>query len=355
MTKNSGVTSDAIDLFFLDEVIREILDSWSSDSFLDREAAEKGFAIIAGWLRKGGTPEDGPSVLSDRLLTRRLAEVLLHGIINRWRRHDGSGDAQACMQVLSRLQGIPGDALSEHGDPFASRLADPDGFELVVQLGHDLRSPLTSITFLAETLRSGHSGPLTEHQKTQMGLIYSAAVGLNSVVDDVVDLARAGGDPLDGEPEAFSLHAILESVRGVVQPLADVKEVEFRTEVATHDRVRGHPLAIRRILQNLVINGLKFTEHGWVRASVAPMGPDRVEFSVRDTGRGITPENQERLYQPFRRSLGREGSFFSSSGLGLSIVRRLLIAMDSDLELETRPDWGTRFYFSLDLPTITHF
>lgn len=355
MTKNPGTASDTAAFSFLDEVIREILDSWSSDTFLDQETARKEFAIIADWLRAGGGPEDGPCVLSDRLLTRRLAEVLLQGVIAHWRKRGGDGDPRAYMEVISDLQGIPRGTLSEHADAFASRLTDPDGFELMVQLGHDLRSPLTSITFLAETLRSGHSGPLTDHQKTQMGLIYSASVGLNSIVDDVVDLARAGGDPLEGEPETFSLHAILESVREVVQPLADAKGVECRTEVAAHDRVRGHPLAIRRILRNLVINGLEFTEHGWVRASVSPIGPDRLEFSVRDTGRGITPENQEKLYQPFRRSPGREGSFFSSSGLGLSIVRRLLIAMGSDLELETRPDWGTRFFFSLDLPAVTHF
>ena len=354
MTSDFGTSTRARSLAFLGEVIQDILDSWSRDSFLDREAAETEFRAIAAWLRGEGDSLESPGVLSDRLLTRRLSEVLLQGVISHWRRHQG-GDPEAYMEVLSRLQAIPGGALSEHGDAFASRLADPDGFELVVELGHDLRSPLTSITFLAETLRSGHSGSLTDHQKAQLALIYSASLGLTSVVQDVVDLARAGGDPLEGEPEAFSLHAILESVREVVQPLAEAKGVEFRTEVSTHDRVQGHPLAIRRILQNLVINGLKFTDHGWVRASVAPAGAGQVEFSVRDTGRGIPRENQERLYQPFRRSMGREGSFFSSSGLGLSIVRRLLLAMGSDLELETRPDWGTRFHFSLDLPPVTHF
>lgn len=355
MRKNAGGASRTVSLSFLDEVIQDILESWSPDSFLEKRAAKAELRAIADWVKEEEKPDPGPRVLSDRLLTRRLAEVLLHGVLNHWREKGQDGDPSAYMRVLSGLQSLPTGALPDHGGAMASRLADPDGFELVVQLGHDLRSPLASITFLAETLRSGQSGPLTDHQRVQMGLIYSASVGLNSVVDDVVDLARAGGDPLEGEPEPFSLHAILESVRGVVQPLADAKGVEFRTEVTAHDRVRGHPLAIRRILQNLVINGLKFTEHGWVEASVAPAGRDRVEFSVRDTGRGISEENMERLYQPFRRSPGREGSFFSSSGLGLAIVRRLLLAMESDLELETRPDWGTRFHFFLDLPTVTHY
>lgn len=355
MSKSRPAVSETRSLSFLDEVIREILQSWSSDSFLDRELAEREFRALVEWLQTGREAEERPSVLSDRLLSRRLAEVLLRGILTHWRETGGANDSRPYMEALSSLNRLSQAALPEHGDAFASRLADPDGFELVVQLGHDLRSPLTSITFLAETLRSGFSGPLTEHQRVQVGLIYSASLGLTSIVQDVVDLARAGGDPLETEVEAFSLHALLESVREVVQPLADSKSVEFRTEVNTHDRVRGHPMAINRVLLNLAINGLKFTEHGWVRVSVTSAKKDHIEFSVRDTGRGIPPENQARLYEPFRRSAGRDGSFFSSSGLGLTIVRRLLIAMDSELEFETRSDWGTRFFFVLKAPPVTSF
>ena len=358
MTDNRGATvTNQPSLAFLDEVIGEILESWTDDSFLDRESAEKELRSIAEWLRSGAGEESEPGVLSDRLLTRRLGEVLLHGVLSHWQEggdHE-PGEAEAYMETLSALHRLPWILLPEHGDAFANRLADPDGFELVVQLGHDLRSPLTSITFLAETLRSGHSGPLTDHQKAQLGLIYSASVGLSTVVADVVDLGRAGGDPLEAEPEAFSIHSILESVRGVVQPLADAKGVEFRTRITAHDRVRGHPLALNRVLLNLAINGLKFTEHGWVEIAVSPAGPDRVEFGVRDTGRGISRENQKKLFEPFRKAPERKGSFFSSSGLGLSIVRRLLLAMGSDLELETRPDWGSRFHFTLDLPAVTTF
>ena len=119
--------------------------------------------------------------------------------------------------------------------------------------------------------------------------------------------------------------------------------------------VLGYSLALSRVLANLVVNGLKFTEHGWVEVSANPAGPERVEFSVRDTGRGISEENQLKLYAPFRKSSSRKGSFFSSSGLGLSISRRLLLAMGSELELETRPDWGTRFHFTLHLPPVPYF
>lgn len=342
-------------LAFLDDVIRDILDSWTEDNFLDRESAARELEAIARWLRSGVRDGDEPGFLSDRLLTRRLAEVLLHGVVNHWRKHGEPDRAQEYMEALASLQRLPWMLLPEHGDAFRNRLADPDGFELVLQLGHDLRSPLTSITFLAETLLNGQSGPLTEQQKAQLGLIYSASVGLSSIVADVVDLGRAGGDPLDGDMEAFSIHSIVESVRQVVQPQADAKKVEFRTKITAHDRVRGHPLALNRVLLNLAINGLKFTEHGWVELSVSPAGVDLVEFGVRDTGPGIPEESRDKLFQPFRKAPERKGSFFSSSGLGLAIVRRLLLSMGSELELETEPDWGTRFHFTLELPIVKTF
>jgi signal transduction histidine kinase len=344
---------EVLSLAFLDEVTQEVLDSWGEDAFLDREAAAREFEAMAEWIHRGAPEEEGPAFASDRLLTRRLAELLTRAVISHWDEAEPGND-RAFMQVLSALRRLPvgGAALDES---FETRLSDPDGFELVAQLGHDLRSPLTSITFLAETLRDGFSGPVTDHQNHQLGLIYSAALGLSSVVTDVVDLAKAGGDPLDGEPQAFSLHAILESVRRVVQPLADIKEIEFRWSLNTHDRVMGHQLAVTRVLMNLVINGLKFTEEGYVEITVSSVARGLVEFSVRDTGRGIPDDNQKRLFEPFRKSSVRRGSFFSTSGLGLTIVRRLLLAMGSELQLETRPDWGTRFYFRLRLPPQTSF
>jgi signal transduction histidine kinase len=353
-SSRSGADADA-PLPFLDAVISRLLESWPEGGFLDRETAQAELDALAAWLRGR---EPGAALLpeqGDRLLLRRLAQVFQHGLLAYWQEHGREGDAEAFMQALSALHGLPRADLPEEAHAFAARLADPDGFDLVVQLAHDLRSPLTSISFLADTLRNEYSGPLTDHQRAQLGLIYSASVGLTSVVADVVDLARAGGDPLEGAAHVFSLQTILDSVRGVVQPLADAKSIELRTQLFAHDRVLGHPLAVTRVLLNLVINGVKFTEYGWVEVTVAPAGQDRVEFSVRDTGRGIAAENLRKLYQPFRRSTHRDGSFFSSSGLGLAIARRLLLSMGSDLLLETRPDWGSRFYFFLDLPAVSDY
>jgi signal transduction histidine kinase len=81
----------------------------------------------------------------------------------------------------------------------------PDAFELLVEVAHDFRSPLTSILFLAEALRDGHSGPVTDVQRSQLGLVYSAAFGLASIASDIMDLAREEKDLTADEAEPFSL------------------------------------------------------------------------------------------------------------------------------------------------------
>jgi len=236
-------------------------------------------------------------------------------------------------------------------DFFTSRLAGPGGLDLVVEVAHDLRSPLTSVLFLAETLQRGHSGPVTDIQRRQLGLIYSAALGLSAVTSDIIELARGGDRLVDTEPSPFSVGEILESVKDIVQPIAEEKGLEIRITPPPSDQRLGHPLAISRVLLNLTTNALKFTDEGHVEISAAAADHGAIDFAVADTGRGISDDALETLYQPFRRLVSREAGYcFSGTGLGLAICRRLVEAMGSSLTVETSLNRGTRFSFRLDLP-----
>jgi signal transduction histidine kinase len=229
-------------------------------------------------------------------------------------------------------------------------MSGPDGLELVVEVAHDLRSPLTSILFLAETLLRGRSGPVTALQERQLGLIYSAAFGLSSVASDVVELVRGRDRLADLEPMPFSLSDIFESVRDIVRPIAEEKGLEVRLTLPARPFRMGHPVALNRVLLNLVTNALKFTDEGTVELAAIERDP-QVEFSVRDTGRGIPPQAMALLFEPFRRRQ-REGEYaFSGSGLGLSICRKFVEAMGSQLEVQTELGKGTRFHFALQLPS----
>ena len=233
--------------------------------------------------------------------------------------------------------------------------AGPQSLELVVEMAHDLRSPLSSILMLAEFLKNGESGPITETQRRQLALIHSAALSLCSVASDVIELARDGGRLTDQRPAPFSVSETLDAVRHMVLPIAAEKGVEFRVIVPDVDRRSGWERAIARVLLNLSTNALKYTDRGFVElaARSLPDEPSRVEFSVRDSGRGIAPAEMRTLFEPFRERESQHGYQFSSSGLGLTICRKLLDAMGSTLRLETAPGRGTRFSFVLDLPVFT--
>ncbi len=302
-------------------------------------------AAIRAHLRGEPPPE-----LRRNNLVRRILQSLRNSYLEQISAHDGSPSGKDLLQVLLAFETVSGDLEGDWKHRFTDRLSGPDGLELVVEVAHDLRSPLTSILFLAETLRRGRSGPLTPLQERQIGLIYAAAFGLTSVASDVIELARGGERQLESDPLPFSVSDILESVRDIVQPIAEEKGLEVGLNGPADGLRIGYPVALSRVLLNLTTNALKFTDEGSVQVTAEERGPALVEFSVRDTGRGIPPQAMAMLFEPFRRRQKERDYAFSGSGLGLSICRKLVEAMKSDLKVETAQGVGTRFYFVLDLP-----
>ncbi len=283
-------------------------------------------------------------------LSRRLVGLVRSAFLESVVPPAPAPDAAQLLRVLCAIERVGQRLEPDWAQHLADRLSGPDGLELVVEVAHDLRSPLTSILFLAETLQRGRSDPVNEIQERQLGLVYSAAFGLSAMASDVIELARGGDRLVDLDPIPFSVLDILESVRDIVQPIAEEKSLTVRLTTPVQDFRVGHPVALSRVLLNLTTNALKFTNEGFVEVIGREARGDRVEFSVRDTGRGIPPQNMATLYEPFRRRQ-REGEYaFSGSGLGLSICRKLVEAMGSRLEVETAPDAGTKFSFVLDLP-----
>jgi signal transduction histidine kinase len=284
---------------------------------------------------------------------RQLLELLRAAALEERTAAESGANDELVLATLRAIDGIHSATRGSAGDDFASRLSGPDSLELLVEVAHDLRSPLTSILFLAETLRAGLSGDITDLQRRQLGLIYSAALGLSALASDVTELARGGDQLLEEEPTPLSVQEIFRSVRDIVLPMAEEKRLSIRLAPPPADHRLGHALALSRVLLNLTTNALKFTETGFVELAGKEMGSSVVEFSVRDTGRGIRPEVLDSLYLPFRRTRGGRNYAFSGTGLGLAICRRLVKALGSKLEVETRAGWGTRFFFAVALPPTT--
>jgi signal transduction histidine kinase len=295
----------------------------------------------------------------DTAVGRRLLVEFRIELVLRWVQAPSAPQAdvvlsvwRACEEVLDEIghgvQYAPG---LDWDRDFANQLSGPRGLELVVEVAHDLRSPLTSILFLAETLQRGQSGPVNDIQKRQLGLVYSAALGLSTLASNVMELARGGSRLADDQPAPFSVADVMESVADIVRPMAEEKGLTVRLLPPHNDYRLGPAQALSRVLLNLTTNAIKFTEEGFVELVAKALDGERVEFSLRDSGHGINPATVETLFLPFRQGPQDDRVTFSGTGLGLALCRKLVEAMGSELRYETSADWGTRFYFELDLPT----
>jgi two-component system, sensor histidine kinase len=255
--------------------------------------------------------------------------------------------AREIVAVLSALEELTTIAEAPHANGFVAKLEGSDASNAVLEIAHDMRSPLSAILFLVETLRGGQSGPVTPVQERQLGLVYGAALGLSGLANDIMEATR-GNLLTDAEAKPFSLAATIQDVSTIVAPVAEEKKLDLTETYPKTDVRIGHATALHRVLLNLTNNALKYTNRGSVSVGATDLDGNRVEFWVEDTGRGIPDHVIAMLFTEFRP--GASGMRFSSAGLGLVICRSLLAKMNSTLRVDTAHEQGTRFSFILELP-----
>lgn len=280
-----------------------------------------------------------PGHYVDALRRALLAEVL---------RSRTAVDGHELAQVLTTLEAAQAWQAEDPHHDFTRHLASTDAVNAVVEIAHDMRSPLTSILFLVDTLRRGQSGPVSAIQERQLGLIYGAALGLNTLASDVIDAVRGGQRLVDGPPIPFSIAEVILHVCDTVRPVSEEKGLPVQFTLPVVDGRMGYPAALGRVLLNLVTNALKYTNEGSVSVGCTEHGDTAVSFFVQDTGEGIPPHVMSMLFDGFRPSAS--GMRFSNAGLGLAICQSFLRAMGTTLEVTSTPQVGTRFSFRVELP-----
>ena len=282
---------------------------------------------------------------------RRALELLRRAFLERAEAADvissGDGSVLDVIKAIERVQHVIDEDAAHR---FASRLSGQDAQQLVVEMAHDMRSPLGSILILAERLRYGSGGTLTPIQERQLGLVYSAAFGLSALAGDVIELARGGTTLMDQPAMPFLVSDVLQSIMDILRPMAEEKRLVVRCVGPEADLRVGYQAALNRVLLNLATNAIKFTNAGSVDVVCKQLDRTRVEFSVKDTGRGIPAHVMSNLFEAFRQRQITGDYAFSSAGLGLSICKKLIAAMGGELGVETELEKGTRFHFILDLP-----
>ncbi len=295
-----------------------------------------------------GTRPDPPSTPAS-ISTAQLLECVRRRFVDELHSEE-VGDAQQAIHILSALGRVQ--CLLDVNGPeqMPDLLAGRDAAGLLIEISHDMRSPLAAILFLLDMLRTERSGPVNSLQQQQLRLIYAASLGIMQLACDMIDSVRGASRLMAERPVEFSIAETFSSVRDIVLPMAQEKGVELDLILPSGDRRKGLQSVINRILLNLTSNAIKFTSTGVVTLAAVELSGTMIEFSIQDSGREIPAEVMEQLFRPFRRSDSRGTRAFSSAGLGLSICHKLTMALGSELQVTTTPTKGTRFCFVLSLP-----
>ena len=278
---------------------------------------------------------------------RRYIEVLRSELLVSLSAHASAPDGRELLAVMNALEEIIRCGERTSTGRFVAKISGADSVNAVVEIAHDIRSPLSSILFLVDVIRRGQSGKVSPVQERQLGLVYGAALGLSTLSSDLIDAVR-GERLVDGRPSPFSITETILSVCAIVQPIGEEKGLPLHVSFPIVDGRIGYASAINRVLLNLTSNALRYTDSGSVSIGCQEYDANGVEFWVRDTGRGIPDSVLAMLFDGFRP--GSMGIRFSSAGLGLAICRTLVEAMGSTLSVETSATEGTRFSFRLELP-----
>src|SRR5690242_13181160 len=233
-----------------------------------------------------------------------------------------------------------------------ARAADQAKGRFLATVGHEIRNPMNGILGMTDLLLRE---PLTPDQQEQVRVIRSSAETLLAQVDDILDLARIDAGRLLLRPRDFRLRELAADVLRLLAPQAAERQVELRLAVSPRLFVglHGDPVRLRQVLLNLAGNAIRFTRRGTVTIAVepeeSPQKASTVRFEVRDTGAGIRPEVQARLFQPFAQADSSASRQIGGTGLGLVISKSIVEAMGGEIGFTSVRGQGSTFWFRIPL------
>lgn len=221
--------------------------------------------------------------------------------------------------------------------------------DFLAVMSHELKTPLTTIVACTDLLEAGIAGPLTQDQKEQLGHVLASALHLLQLIDEILSFSRMEAGREKVRIEAVDLDTLVNDAAALIQPVAQDRGLRFRVEGLPEPRlVQTDPAKVRQVLLNLLSNAVKFTESGEVVLTVGVEWP-WVVFRVRDTGIGIPPEHQERIFEAFWQVEQSATRRVGGTGLGLSVTRRLCRMLGGDVSVESVPGQGSTFTVRLPL------
>jgi signal transduction histidine kinase/CheY-like chemotaxis protein/HPt (histidine-containing phosphotransfer) domain-containing protein len=231
-----------------------------------------------------------------------------------------------------------------------ARAADRVKGQLLSHVSHEIRTPMNGVLGMAELLLVGE---LTAVQREQVAVIRTSSEALLALVNDLLDLSRIEAGRLLLRPRDFSFRELAGDVLRLLAPQAAERDVELhlRVDPALPDDLYGDPVRLRQVFLNLVGNGIRFTRKGTVTVIAEPLERETpaIRCEVSDTGVGIRPEVQERLFHPFAQGQSSASHGFGGTGLGLVICKNIVELMGGEIGFHSTRGVGSTFWFRVPL------
>lgn len=226
--------------------------------------------------------------------------------------------------------------------------------EFLTTMSHELRTPMHAVVGAGNLLTMTN---LQGEQRELVSRLNHSSNHMLSLINDILDLARAESHLVTLEIQPFKLNDVLDSLDKLLCESTKTRGLSLTLKnnfIPYRQTLLGDVTRLKQVLLNLLNNAIKFTEEGHVRLTITPQRLEtsqaRLLFEVSDTGIGIPKDKQKDLFQPFTQAESSTSRRYGGSGLGLAISHKLVKMMGGELAVESMPDKGSRFYFTIDMP-----